>query len=482
MTTIHDLEPQALWHYFHQLTQIPRPSHHEDAVQQYVLEEAARLGLDAARDAAGNIRVRKAASAGKENAPGVILQAHLDMVPQKNADKTHDFTKDPITTIVGDDGWLRADGTTLGADNGLGAAAILAVLADNTLEHPPLEALFTASEETGMSGAKGLQPGWLEGRYLLNLDYEDEGELCIGCVGGLDASFAVPYRTQTLPAPRAVHRLAVRGLIGGHSGIDIHKQRGNAIKILAQVLERLDIAAIVDIQGGNLRNAIPREAQARIVLTGDLAHALNQLDDLTAEINDLLPAEDHQLRLELDACGDSAHVIDKADGERLIRVLRALPNGVDRMSLAMPELVESSSNLAAVSCENHLLHMHCLLRAASHHAKADLAARMADVVQLAGGTAQFLGDYAGWLPQPASALVQLMQASGEKIYGRTPPLKAIHAGLECGILATHYPHWQMIAFGPTITGPHSPDERADIASTARFYQWLLASLAALAHA
>ena len=478
MSSIHDLTPRAVWQYFHQLTQIPRPSHHEEAVQQYVLDEAARLGLDAARDAAGNVRVRKAASAGYEHAPGVILQAHLDMVPQKNADKVHDFTQDPISTRVGEDGWLHAEGTTLGADNGIGVAAILAVLADSSLPHPPLEALFTATEETGMSGAKGLQGGWLNGKYLLNLDYEDEGELCIGCAGGVDGSYRLPYRTQPLAQARPVYRLNVRGLSGGHSGIDIHKQRGNAIKILAQVLDALTPDYVVDIAGGNMRNAIPREAQARIVLAGDdVQTAKAQLQTLHGALLGLLPTEDHKLVLELTADGDSTQAMDKDDGERLIAVLRVLPNGVDRMSLSMPELVESSTNLAAISCENNALHIHCLLRAANEDAKDDLAARMADVVVLAGGSAEYTGDYGGWLPRPQSSLVQIMQDSGKAIYGHTPPLKAIHAGLECGILAEHYPHWEMIAFGPTITGPHSPDERVEIASVARFYQWLTGALA-----
>ena len=239
MTTIHDLQPARVWQYFHQLTQIPRPSFHEEAVQQYVLDEAKRLGLPAERDAAGNIRVRKPASPGHENAPGVILQSHLDMVPQKNADKVHDFEKDPITTKVREDGWLTADGTTLGADNGIGAATALAVLADETLEHPPLEALFTSTEETGMVGAQGLQPNWLNGKYLINLDTEEEGELCIGCAGGVDGTYRIPYSTRPVQLPG--WQLTVKGLKGGHSGMDIIKGRGNAILVLVRVLEALQL-------------------------------------------------------------------------------------------------------------------------------------------------------------------------------------------------------------------------------------------------
>lgn len=477
MTTILDLKPQALWQYFHQLTQIPRPSHHEEAVQQFVLDEAARLGLDAVRDAAGNIRVRKAASAGCEGAAGVILQAHLDMVPQKNADKVHDFTKDPITTVVGEDGWLRADGTTLGADNGLGAAAILAVLADKTLVHPPLEALFTASEETGMTGAKGLQGGWLDGKYLINLDYEDEGELCIGCAGGLDGSFTLPYHTRPTDAP--AYTLTVRGLKGGHSGIDIHKHRGNAIKILAQALAALEICELFDLSGGNLRNAIPREAQA-VISVADADKARATLQALAADIKTGLNADDQGLQFELQPSDARGEALTPEDRARVLAVLRVLPNGVDRMSVDMAGLVETSTNLAAAHFEDNVLHMHCLLRSSNDAQKADLAARMADVLALAGGEARYEGDYGGWLPRPQSLLAQVMQETGKAIFAQNPPLKAIHAGLECGILAENYPHWEMIAFGPTIQSPHSPDERADIASVARFYAWLTASLALLA--
>lgn len=483
MTKITDLEPKALWHYFHQLTQIPRPSHHEEAVQQFVLDEAARLGLPAERDAAGNVLVRKPASAGKEGWPGVILQAHLDMVPQKNADKVHDFTKDPITTIVGDDGWVRADGTTLGADNGLGVAAILAVLADERLVHPPLEALFTASEETGMTGAKGLQGGWLNGKYLINLDYEEEGELCIGCAGGLDGSYTLPFAWEAHSAPG--YRLTVRGLKGGHSGVDIHKKRGNAIKILAQALEAINIQYLADFRGGDLRNAIPREAEALIAIdAADVDAARATLQTLAAEIKKTLNADDQGLALSLQAAEPLQGVIRPADAARLLAAVRELPNGIDAMSDSMPGLVETSTNLASARCAREgaqgELHLHCLLRSSDNEGKKALAARMAAVIEQAGGTAAYDGDYGGWLPLPESALVRALVQSGEAVYGHQPPLKAIHAGLECGILAENYPHWQMIAFGPTIESPHSPDERAHIDSTARFYQWLVASLDTLA--
>lgn len=478
MSSILDLQPQAVWHYFHQLTQIPRPSHHEEAVQQYVLDEAARLGLPAERDQAGNIRVRKPASPGHEQAPGVILQAHLDMVPQKNAGSSHDFTRDPIRTVVREDGWVTAQGTTLGADNGIGAAMVLAVLADPALVHPPLEALFTATEETGMSGAKGLQPGWLDGRYLINIDYEDEGELCIGCAGGVDGSYTIPYTRRAVQMPG--WRLQVSGLRGGHSGVDIHRQRGNAICILARALSVIGAANLAGLSGGNLRNAIPREAEALLGLPDEAAAqaAREQLAGLAAEIRQGLGADDQGLEFKLEGAGEITAVIE--EGERLVDVLRALPNGVDRMSLAIPGLVETSTNLAAVACEEQSLQISCLLRSSSEVQKRDLASRMASVVRLAGGRAEYGGDYGGWQPQPDSALVRLFQQTGEALFGQRPPVKAIHAGLECGILSVHYPHWEMVSFGPTITGAHSPDEAVQIAAVARCHQWLRSSLAALA--
>lgn len=478
MSTIHDLQPALVWQYFHQLTQIPRPSHHEEAVQQYVLDEARRLGLEAERDAAGNIRVRKPASAGHAQAPGVILQSHLDMVPQKNADKVHDFVRDPITTKVRADGWLTADGTTLGADNGIGVAIMLAVLADDTLVHPPLEALFTATEETGMVGAKGLKPGWLDGRYLINLDYEDEGELCIGCAGGLDGSYTIPYRTRAVRL--SGYRLRVRGLRGGHSGGDIHRQRGNAIRILAQVLVEIGATEIADISGGNLRNAIPREAEALIGLPDEAAAEAvrGRLASLAQQIGSGLSADDPGLSLTLDKAEDVAEVVD--DAQRLLDVLRALPNGVDRMSTSMAGLVETSTNLASVVCKEGEMHIACLLRSSADAQKADLASRMDSVVRLAGGRSEYSGDYGGWLPLPDSDLVRIFLAEGEKLLGHTLPVKAIHAGLECGILSAHYPHWQMISFGPTITGAHSPDEAVKIDTVGRCHQWLLACLRELA--
>lgn len=476
--SIQELAPRDVWQYFYQITQIPRPSHQEEKIQQYILDEAARLGLPAERDARGNIRVCKAGSAGRENEPGVILQAHLDMVAQKNSDTVHDFSKDPIRTVVKGD-WVHADGTTLGADNGIGVAMILAVLADPNLSHPPLEGLFTASEEVGLEGALAVQPGWLQGDILLNLDYEEEGELCIGCAGAVNGDYTLPLQYEALDGQG--YQLRVRGLKGGHSGVEIHLQRGNAIKILARALQTLhedkDYALkLAGITAGDLRNAIPREADAVVALSGSqLAAAQQTLHELTAQIRAELPAEDQGLQISLEPGEAISRVLDGQSAARVIAVLRNLHNGVDRMSVDIPGLVETSNNVAVVRTDD-TLRVRCMLRSSVDSARDDLAARMEALLDLAGGSAAYTGAYSGWKPQPHAELVEKLAALGEKIYGKMPPVKAIHAGLECGILYTHYPHWQMASFGPTIVSPHSPNEKVNIASVERSNRWLRAFL------
>ena len=472
---IQELEPRAVWQYFHQITQVPRPSAQEEKIQQYILDEAARLGLPAERDAGGNIRVRKAASAGRENEPGVILQAHLDMVAQKNRDTVHDFSKDPIRTVIDGD-WVRADGTTLGADNGIGVAMVLAILADKNLSHPPLEALFTASEEIGLIGASAVQPNWLNGSVLLNLDFEDEGELCIGCAGATNADYTVPLQYEPLQGQG--YQLHVGGLKGGHSGVEIHLQRGNAIKILARVLQALhddpnNALKIIGLQAGDLSNAIPREADAAVALNdSQLAAVQQRLHELTAEIRAELPAEDQGLHISLEPGAPFSHILSEQSARQVIGLLRNLHNGVDRMSVDIPDLVETSNNLAAIKTDDKALYVLCMLRSSVDSARAELVARIEALFTLVGGSWQYSGSYSGWKPQPHSELVEKLAALGEKIYGKAPQVKAIHAGLECGILYTHYPHWQMASFGPHITGPHSPDEKVNIASVGRCYRWL----------
>ena len=472
---IQELEPRAVWQYFHQITQVPRPSAQEEKIQQYILDEAARLGLPAERDAGGNIRVRKAATAGRENEPGVILQAHLDMVAQKNRDTVHDFSKDPIRTVIDGD-WVRADGTTLGADNGIGVAMVLAILADKNLSHPPLEALFTASEEIGLLGASAVQPNWLNGSVLLNLDFEDEGELCIGCAGATNADYTVPLQYEPLQGQG--YQLHVGGLKGGHSGVEIHLQRGNAIKILARVLQALhddpnNALKIIGLQAGDLSNAIPREADAAVALNdSQLAAVQQRLHELTAEIRAELPAEDQGLHISLEPGAPFSHILSEQSARQVIGLLRNLHNGVDRMSVDIPDLVETSNNLAAVKTDDKALYILCMLRSSVDSARAELVARIEALFTLVGGSWQYSGSYSGWKPQPHSELVEKLVALGTKIYGKAPSVKAIHAGLECGMLFTNYPHWQMASFGPHIVSPHSPDEKVNIASVGRCYQWL----------
>ena len=479
---IRNLSPNLVWHYFYALTQIPRPSHEEQAVQQYVLDEAERLGLWAQRDAVGNVLVRKPATQGMENAPGVILQNHLDMVAQKNEDSTHNFSTDPIDAYIDpelDNKWVTAKGTTLGADNGIGAASALAVLASNDIVHGPLEALFTATEETGMDGAKGLQLGWIKGDLLLNLDTEELGDICIGCAGGVDATFTLPISWQTPTATRG-YKLSVKGLKGGHSGIDIIKQRGNAALIIARLLDNLsEQIEIASIQAGNLRNAIPREASAHFA--SELPEAeLNELIKPHSEvIRRGLPIEDRDMSITLESTEVPTQTWTQSSQHTLLTAIRLCPNGVDRMSMDTAGVVETSVNLAKIDTQEDTLELQSLLRSLDDEARDDLANRMQRLFQSFGATVYFDGHYPGWKPAPYSALTNCVIKEGEQVLGRQPNVTVIHAGLECGLLGQHYPNWQMVSFGPTIEMPHSPDERVNIDSVNKFWEWLIKVLAAL---
>ncbi len=454
--SLKDLQPTSVWQYFQQLCQIPRPSYQETAVQEFILAEGKRLGLETDRDEAGNVLIRKA---GNLPGPGLILQGHLDMVPQKNKDKVHDFSKDPIKPVLAGD-WVRADGTTLGADNGIGVAMILAVLADREARHQNLEALFTASEEVGMDGAKGLRANWLKGAYLINLDFEDEGQICLGCAGGLDAKLSWPM-TRT-PQSGPFYHLSLGGLAGGHSGVDIHKGRPNAIKLLAQALERLEIGGLAEISGGNLHNAIPRESEA--LFTSKLS-----LEEQRSRLGAWAEAyKDKGLKFDLQPASGS-YIYDNS-GE-VLRLVGLLPNGVLEQN-ASGVLV--SSNLAVIRLENDQLHLTCFIRGSTRPQRQGVADAMKE---LWPGQIELAGDYDGWLSPDDSALVKLAQRCGAGIFASPPPTKVIHAGLECGIMGGKYPHWQMISFGPTIEGPHSPDERVNIAAVEKTYRWLREILA-----
>lgn len=475
------LSPEKLWENFHKLTQIPRPSHHEEQIRKYVAGFGRELGLETIEDEAGNVIIRKPATPGMENRKGAILQGHLDMVPQKNSDKVHDFEKDPIETIV-DGEWVRANGTTLGADNGIGVSAALTVLASKDIAHGPIEALFTATEETGMDGANGLKPGVLKGEILINMDSEDEGELYVGCAGGEDTNVKFDFRAVSVPAESIAYKLNVTGLKGGHSGMDINLGRGNANKIFFRLLKEAHKVCGVrlsSINGGSLRNAIPREAFGLITVPYETADKLvGLIAGMTTVIKRELMAVEPSLKIELAKTEMPAALIDEQTQINLTHAIVACPNGTIRMSDTMPGLVETSSNLAIVKSDMYTktIRIACLMRSSVDSARTDLGSRMESVFKLAGAEVTLTGGYPGWKPNMDSPILKTMQEVYQKKFGRIPEIKAIHAGLECGILGGTYPEWDMISFGPTIRSPHSPDERVNIESVIKFWDFLVETL------
>ena len=472
------LKPALVWKHFAEIVRIPRPSHHEEAIRRYVLDFARSRGLEAFEDEAHNVHVRKPATKGMENRKGVILQAHLDMVPQKNNDKQFDFLTDPIDAYI-DGEWVTADGTTLGADNGIGAASILAVLEDDTLVHGPIEALFTATEETGMDGAFGLKPGVLQGEILLNLDSETEGELYVGCAGGLDANTTFRYEAVPTPAEGyAAAKLVVKGLKGGHSGIQIVCQRANANKVLFRFLNAAPCEVLLaSVDGGGLRNAIPREAEATVLVpTGELGAFTEAL----AAYKEVIVAEyagiEDSIELFAEACDRPAEMLPREAAAALTRAVVACPDGVQKMSMAMPGLVQTSTNLARVVSDGSTVKLQCLLRSSVGSEKRALGEAIAALFGLAGANTELTGAYDGWNPNMSSPILKAMTASYERLFGRQPAVTAIHAGLECGIIGGNYPGLDMISFGPTICYPHSPDEKVEIASVGKFYDFLTDTL------
>ena len=480
MNSIKDLKPTAIWQNFYKLTQVPRPSNHEEQARKFMLEWAKENNIEAEIDEVGNIIMRKPATPGMENRKGVILQGHLDMVPQKNEDTDHDFEKDPIQAYV-DGEWVRAKGTTLGADNGMGVAAGMAMLTATDIPHGPLEVLITATEETGMDGANGLKPGVLKGDILLNLDSETEGELYVGCAGGLDSTIEFNYKEEAVPAQVEAFRLGIKGLKGGHSGMDINLGRGNSNKLLFRFLKtyaaELGIR-IASVSGGTLRNAIPRESFALVVIPAanetKLQAAIKEAEGIyKAELS----AKEPTLQVTAEACELPASVIDECTQFRLTNSILACPNGAVRMIDSMPDTVETSNNLAIVRSEQGKIIINTLLRSSVETAKEALAQTIQAVFELAkADKIMFDGDYPGWKPNPDSAILKEMQEIYEQLYGKKPAVMAVHAGLECGILGSKYTHWDMISFGPTICSPHSPDERVNIASVGKFWEYLKATL------
>ncbi|MFM9271439.1 aminoacyl-histidine dipeptidase [Halomonas elongata] len=480
---LEQLAPRPLWRHFRTLCDTPRPSGHEAALVAHLEAWADGLGLAHDRDTFGNLRIRKPASPGHEQAPGVILQGHLDMVAQANADHPHDFTRDPIATYV-EDGWLHARDTTLGADNGMGVAAALAILEDDDLVHGPLEALFTLEEESSMGGALNLAEDWLEGEILLNLDSEDRGQVYIGCAGGADVLVDAQLPTTGLDEGEVSMRLALTGLTGGHSGLDIDKGRGNANRLLVRALRRLEDcdARLVDYHGGTLRNALPREAFATLALPAEeLEAARTRLEALEQELRDELAGVDDGLRLTLGPSdAEDAAALTHDASRLLVNALHVAPCGVERMSTAVPGVVETSNNLGVVSLEHGRFHLCALVRSLRDSARADIADRFHALFELIGARTRVENAYPGWTPAPDSPLLARFRTLHRERLGADPAVKVIHAGLECGILGAKYPALSMISFGPSIRGAHSPDERMEIDSVAEFWDMLRALVEDLA--
>jgi dipeptidase D len=481
MEKINDIRPIEVWQIFDQMLQIPRPSKHEEKIQEWAVSYGKNLGLETIHDRVGNVIIRKPATQGMENRKGVILQGHLDMVPQKNSDKVHDFAADPIEAFI-DGEWVTANGTTLGADNGIGVSAAMAVLASKNLRHGPLEVLLTSTEETGMDGANGLEAGVLQGDILINTDSEDEGELYVGCAGGEDVNVVFNYSEEKAPQGYAGIKLNVTGLKGGHSGIDISLQRGNAIKVFFRILlsaqEKLG-ARLVSIDGGSLRNAIPREAFGVIAINKSSVTDFKALvDNIAGMIAKELSATEPDMKIMVEETQLPDNIMDEKTQKMLTMAVVACPNGVIRWSDSMEGLVETSSNLAIVKSDGagKTIKASCLMRSSVDSAKEELGSRIKAVFELAGAKVTLTGGYPGWKPNMDSPVLKTMQDVYNKKFGRIPEIKAIHAGLECGILGGKYPHWDMISFGPTIRFPHSPDEKVNVETVQKFWDFLVATL------
>lgn len=477
MKILKGLQPEIVWEYFEEICRIPRPSRKEERMTAWLMDFARKNDLEAREDEAGNVLIRKPAVKGRENAPEIVLQSHMDMVCEKNSDVRHDFENDPIQPYV-DGEWVKAKGTTLGADDGIGMAAALAVLASKDIKHGKLECLFTVDEETGFTGAFALKPGFFEGKILLNLDSEDEGELFIGCAGGIDTVARMDFDKIVTPAHKFAVKINVKGLQGGHSGDDINKGRGNAIKILNRFLWELDHKygiLVSRFEGGNLRNAIAREAEAIIVFDNILKENVRvDFNIYAAEMEDVWKLTEPSLRLELESVEMPDCVLSGSATAKLLNALYACPHGVFAMSYRMPGLVETSTNLASVRfLENDKIQITTSQRSDINSEKMNIASMVASVFRLAGAEVQHGDGYPGWVPNPDSALLKVAVDSYERLFGKTPLVRSIHAGLECGLFLEKYPYMDMVSFGPTLRGVHSPDEKVEIATVGKWWKHLV---------
>jgi dipeptidase D len=479
---ISNLSPAPLWQFFDKICSIPHPSKHEEALAQYIVGWAKEQGLDVRRDPTGNVFIKKPATAGMENKKGVVLQAHIDMVPQKNEDTDHDFTKDPIQPYI-DGEWVTAKGTTLGADNGMGMASCLAVLASNEIKHGPLEVLLTIDEEAGMTGAFGLEAGWLEGDILLNTDSEQEGEVYMGCAGGIDGEMSFDISREAIPAGFVTRQLILKGLKGGHSGCDIHTGRGNANKLIARFLaghaQELDLR-LIEFRGGSLRNAIPREAFVTVAVPAENEAKLAELFEF---YTNLLKAELGKVETDIVSFNESIEtdslVLSVTDQQRFIAALNACPNGVIRMSDEIEGVVETSLNVGVITTEENQIQVLCLVRSLIDSGRQQVEGMLTSVAELAGAQIEFSGAYPGWKPDADSEIMAIFRDMYEGIYGHKPNIMVIHAGLECGLFKEPYPNMDMVSFGPTIKFPHSPDEKVKIDTVALFWEQMVALLEAI---
>lgn len=474
---VRQLEPKTVWNKFADLNAVPRPSKKEERVIKFMIDFGKSINLETFKDTVGNVIIRKPATVGMEDRTIVTLQSHLDMVHQKNNDTTFDFDSQGIEMYVDND-WVKAKGTTLGSDNGMGVAAIMALLESTGIPHPPLEALFTIDEETGMTGAMGLKGGILKGKILLNLDTEEDNELDIGCAGGIDVTATRQYNGKPVPRATVGYKICVNGLQGGHSGIDIHKGLGNANKIMNRLLYNVSenfMMRISEIEGGSLRNAIPRESIAKMVVlksqTDDFEKSVQEWEKIFKK--ELKPKEPN-LKITLEKCSAPQMVMGIGVQERLLKGIYAAHNGVYTMSAAIPDLVETSNNVARVEVKNGDIKIGCLTRSSVDSAKIDLANALKSTFELARFNVNFGGNYPGWAPNSDSAILKVSEKKYEDLFGEKPKVAACHAGLECGILGKNYPNIDMISFGPTIMGAHSPDERVSISSVQKFWKFLLA--------
>ena len=476
------LEPICLWNKFADLNGVPRPSKKEERIIEFIKAFGNSLGLETFEDQIRNVIIRKPATPGMENRKSIVLQSHLDMVHQKNNDTVFDFDVQGIEMFVDND-WIKAKGTTLGADNGIGVATIMAILESDSIPHPAIEALFTIDEETGMTGALNLKAGILKGSILLNLDTEQDDEIDIGCAGGIDVTAVGNYQMEELPADYSAWRISVKGLNGGHSGMDIHKGLGNANKIMNRLLYKgfeLFGLAVSEINGGSLRNAIPRESESIIILPKNKINDFNTaFEQLIKDIKFELKTTEPTLQIGLQEAPLPNLIMNSVSQIQLINAIYSVSNGVYRMSADIDNLVETSNNLARVIVKDGKIFIACLTRSSIESSKMDLAQALEANFKMANLQVSFSGSYPGWTPNVSSPILKVLTSVYEQLYQKKPKVVACHAGLECGILGKNYPNMDMISFGPTILGAHSPDERVSISSVQKYWRFVLEILKAI---